>query len=378
MTGIDEIGGGLADLNSLDPEETLIYFDGPRLFTVMLANGMKLIAYQYAENDRSDSFILAPASDALIKSLEKNLTSLREALTFTGWAWTVERLSDGSLDALKSVDLARFPQDYLPKPYLKLSPEPDLISLRLLGEGLSKHSVPASAIRRAVDGATGAVKSLVSYAMSLEGGSGRPPESIRRYYDLPATDMGFGSFCISFGFPKEDHQLKLEDTESPFEVAKKLLNKGLNWAALTEENYTLHGDEWERIIEALSKIAPPQTGPVKAVEVGGYLSLGNQKVLLNRRSGYRIRRMRKLLLPSMRRVKIEGKIRELDKDKYTFILRGDHQKDSIVSFSEEQSDDVWFAFETDSPVAIGAEENTESSSKQLISIIISEDEYSDT
>jgi hypothetical protein len=68
----------------------------------------------------------------------------------------------------------------------------------------------------------------------------------------------------------------------------------------------------------------------------------------------------------------EGLVREFDKDKLTFILRkanGDTVR--TVSFSDEQYEDVWLAFDAERPVTIVADEFPGTQVSELISITFS-------
>lgn len=357
-------------LSSLRPNRVLDEYDGPRLFTVRSDDGHLLLAYQCAEDRTLERFLLVPASERTVSAILENAVSLRDALTGSGWAWLIDRARDGTLTRPAAVELDSLPDTALPRPGVRLNPEPEvLLRVRLIGDELTAHHVPASVVKRAVDGATGAVKTLVRHSLSLLSTTGRPAEFFRRYYDLPAVGFAFHSFEIAFGAPEALGQLELDEQQTLDRVGA-LLTKGLAWATAEKGEEPEQTAEWSAVVEALAKLAPPQKGAVSAVEVSGVLA-GNVAlpIRLSRRSTERISQARKRLPPDRRARTFDGVVREFDKDRLTFILRNAVGENlCTVSFSEAQYEDALLAFDSEMPVTIVAYESSAQQPAELISL----------
>jgi hypothetical protein len=354
----------------LTPRLVLDEYDGPRLFTVQSGDGDLLLAYLCAQDDDIERFLIVPADEALISAIDQSKITLKEALIGRGWAWLVDRHKDGTLSNLSKVEPTTLPASALPRAGVRLDPgrEP-LLRLRMVGETVTSDGVPASVVRRAVDGATGAVRILVRHALRMQSSMGRPAESFRRYYDLPAVGFSFGSFQIEFGAPVSEGQLLLGGDEA-LKTVHRLLSDGLQWATDSESREPPPTSEWAAIVEALAQLAPPQKGPVGLVEVSGALAGPLWTVFpLTRTSSDRIGNARKRLSVDRHARTHEGFVREFDKDKFTFILRST-VGDTIqtVGFSADQYGDAWLAFDTERPVTVVVEELPGTSVADLVSI----------
>jgi hypothetical protein len=353
----------------LTPETILDDYDGPRLFTLRSTDGYLLLAYQCAQDAQTERYLIVPADDALVHALDTSKVTLRDALTGRGWAWLVDRHLDGTISNTGAVDPNRLPPSALPKVGARITPAKDpLLRLKMVGESLAADQVPASVVRRAVDGATGAIRILVRHALRVRPGMGRPTETFRRFYDLPAIGFSFGSFEIEFGTPRP-HSLESDET---FRTVHDLLSTGLKWATSATQKEPQHDAGWSAVVEALAQLTPPPKGPIDCVEVSGVLA-GRSRVTypLTRSSSDRISNERKRLPVERPKRIIQGFVREFDKDKLTFILRtvrGDTIRS--VSFSEEQYGDVSLAFDAERPVTIVIEELPDAQVGDLVSITL--------
>ena len=256
---------------ALVPESVIDEYDGPRLFTVRSIDQSLFLAYQCAEDDERERFLLVPADYSMISAITENRLPIRDALTRSRRAWIVDYTREGTITQSEEVDPETLPETAMPRPGARLNPGPEaLLRIRMIGEELTSEHVPASVVRRTVDAATGAVKALAAHALSLLPSAGRPAEQFRRYYDLPAVAFGFRSFEITFGMPGPRTQPELHEQEA-LERIQELLSRGLDWAQGDTE-LARSTPEWSAIVEALAKLAPPRSGVVEAVEVSGILA----------------------------------------------------------------------------------------------------------
>jgi hypothetical protein len=378
-------------LTTLEPAHILDEYDGPRLFTVRSAEGDLLLAYACGDGANVERFLLVPTDDALVSAIESNKLSLQDALTGRGWAWLVDRERDGTITQLGAVEnISGLPQTALPRPGVRLYRGPDvLLRVKMSGDRLTPEHVPASVVKRAVDGTMGAVRTLVNHALR-----GQPKAFLRRYYDLPAVEFAFKSFEIAFGRP--DPPDPVRDEKGTIDRVCKLLSKGLEWAIAEMETEPEKTSEWSAIAEALEKLAPPLRGDIKTVEVSGRLASQSQKVIcLTRAASERIGNARKFLVPTITAASTDsavggtgvptitaastdsavggtrtytGLVRGFDKDELTFILRDLEGKTiRAISFSRNQYDDALVAFNSESPVTV-VFETPASAIAELVSI----------
>ncbi|ESX54718.1 hypothetical protein X760_27740 [Mesorhizobium sp. LSHC422A00] len=340
-------------ISSLKPSQVLDEYDEPTLFTLRSTDDQLLLAYQCGQDRGISRYLLVPADERLVAQIESNRLPLRDALVGGGWAWLIDRLAGGTLTEPVAIDPSKLPATALPKSGTTLSIDLGvLLRVRLIGKNLDAHRIPASVVRRALDGATGAIRALSAYALELDQLSGRPADEFRRFYDLPAVGFGFRSFEIAFGEPSTSE--RLFDDQTMIEKISEALQKGLTWATDKEDASVPHSPEWRSIVEALSKLTPPIKGVIESVEVSGRLTGRRARAIqLTRRSAERVANARKTFVPDSRAKAYEGFIRELDKDKKKFILRDAKANDlCVVGFAEEQFEDVSLAFDTDQLVNI--------------------------
>lgn len=344
-------------IEKLEPVQVLDEFDGPRLFTARSQGGQLLLAYSCAEDESASRFILVPTSEHIVKDIENNVLPLRAALTQQALACIVEVRSDDTLNGPYEADLATLPESALPAPDARLNPVPaPLLRVRLIGKELKKDLIPASVVKRAVDGPTGAMRALLRYVLGADS-DGRPSELLRRYSDLPAIDFAFRSFEVSFGTPEQTQQPLLPMDQHVLEEVSRLLETGLAWASEADGREALPNEEWRAIVEAMAHLIPPQKGVVERVDVDGLLTgLTPRRTTLTRDASERVGFARKQLAASNpSEVAFEGFVREFDKDHLTFWLRNQAGTNILhVSFTEEQYEDALLAFEADRFVAVFA------------------------
>lgn len=360
-------------LSNLTPIRVLDDVDGPRLFTAKADDGLLLLCYSCDSTPTGERYLVAPTTDHVVDLILTNERTLRDALLSQGFLWLAEQRNDGVTRSLGLVDQTNLPSYMLPREGIYLAPTPEtLLRVRLKGAALRRGRVPASVVRRAVDGATAAVKVLIRHALRVQPATGRPPDRFRRYYDLPATEFAFRSFEVTFGMPDMPAQQELTEDKAILDEAGRLLNAGLSWAsspggtALAISGTT----EQTAVIEALSYLSPPQQGVVEEVEVSGALARSaGPTVLLTRVASEKVRQARKDLR-NVGEVTYEGVVREFDKDKLTFWLRSPIGLDVVrVSFTEDKYNDALLAFDTGRLVTIFANRSdSASSAAELISI----------
>jgi hypothetical protein len=333
---------------SFEPVDILYDFDGPRIFTTNKENFGIFLAYQCAEDADLSRYIVVPANNALVDALRAGHATMRDAL-HQPWMWLVDRRHSGEIARARKIDFHELPEGALPRPGVLLLPSlRPVLSIRMVGAGLGASNVPASVIRRAVEGATTALKFLVEWVLKAESTGGRPEDRLRRYYDLPVQRVAFASFEIAFAPPPQADQASfIKDEEEALNKIGELLQKGLEWASSSQEESLSNNQESFVILEALAKLIPPRHGVVTEVHLGGRLAgpITRPRVL-TRASSERVRKALTSIRADVHPVKMEGFVREFDKDKRTFTLRdadGNHM--GRCSVPEIIYDDALAAFD---------------------------------
>ena len=114
------------------------------------------------------------------------------------------------------------------------------------------------------------------------------------------------------------------------------------------------------LLEALEKLVPPKSGTVKSVEVRGRIFSGPlARYRLSREATTTVRKALGVARASQERItKVEGLVREFDKDDFSFSLREtDDGKEHVCRFQPEFYDDLLEVFNTDERVTISGREN---------------------
>lgn len=336
--------------------EVLYEFDGPKIFTTKDSDGLLRLWYESVEDRESKKvrFLVAPVSEAQIDNLKLGRRTVFDLLR-QNWLWVVD--SDYSFTPLAAWvlrSLEEVPANARPDPQATLYPQHmPLLSYRLIGPGLVEGNVPASVISRAVNSPAAALKRIFE-SINKNFASGRPEESFRRSYDLPATRFSYNSFEVSFAEPASD-QLDLdavEDDVSMYREGSIALEQGLSWLQ------DCSGDEpGISMLEALKELTPPAHGQIERVELRGRLLRSNKVVSLNRSHRKVITDLiRNRRVSDSELVSVEGRVRELDKDNLSFTLRDrlDGAPELRCVFDEDKYDDVIEYFNSDALVrAVG-------------------------
>jgi hypothetical protein len=357
---------------SLEPTDILYEFDGPRIFTTTTPRQDTFLAYQCAEAADRNRYIVVPSNAELVRELRSGLVSMREALS-QPWTWLVDQFHSGEIAHARKIDLRELPASALPRPGVLLLPTLlPMLSLRMVGAGLGPGNVPASVIRRAVEGATTALKVLAEWALQATPSGGRPEDKLRRLYDLPTQRIAFASFEIAFAPPpplKQTSFIKGED--EALERIGALLQEGLDWASAPQEEAIPSSQKSSVILEALINLAPPKHGVVTEVHLGGRLAgtMARPRVL-TRASSDRVRRALRSIKTDVYPVKEQGLVREFDKDKLTFILRDESGGDiGKCSFPESLYDDALAAFDGEELVTVLGHESAARGIIDVLSIV---------
>lgn len=343
-----------------EPVEMLYEFDGPRIFTVRDADGELNLACWSDENERACRFIVAATSTAILQGLREGRLSVFDTLNQPR-CWVCDTDHQGNLTECHRVDFDSIPRDALPAVGTMLLPslEP-LLTLRAVGDEIVVGRVPGSVIRTCVEGVQKAFKVLAEHVLGQQPQVGRPDEFLRRLFDLPTQRMAFRSFEISFRMPIEERNLftgsgqKSPDAET-LERVGAILNKGLKWlgsAAGEEGVYSPDApEEGAVLLRALKELTPSSQGAIEQIEITGQLiGIQSRPVKLDRGARQRVNNAirNRSLEPQL--IDLEGRVRELDKDRLSFELREidhpatPHQR---FVFDEELLEEVFQAFQDD-------------------------------
>jgi len=353
---------------AFEPREVLYDFDGPRIFTTTGPAGDEFLAYLCDEDEEHTRYLVAPTSTSILDALRTGLLTVRDALE-QPWTWLVDRAHDGRVTRARKVVFQQMEEGTIPRRGTLLWPSLlPLLSVRMVGNGIEPGHVPASVIRRTVDGATAALKALAEWTLRRAKSDGRPSDFLRRYYDLPAQRIAFASFEIAFAAPPVAGQG--EEEEGALVGMGKILQLGLRWAEQDNEEELSSSEESRVALDALAKLMPPRHGVVTEVHLGGRLAgdLGRPRVLTRDASARVLRALRRLSA-DVRPVKHTGLIRQFDKDKLSFTLRDPSGKDiARCSFHESAYDDAFAAFESDEAVVVLGHESLSRGVVDVLSI----------
>lgn len=362
-----EITGKTVDIRRFqpfEPSEVLYEFDGPRIFTLNDAEGELNLAYWSDQDQLICRYVVVPTTKKLLDALLKGSISVFDALNQPR-CWLCDVNHQGELSACQRVDFEAVPRDSLPAIGTMLLPtlEP-LLTLRAVGDEIIPGQIPGSVIRACVEGVQKAFKVLSEHVLGQTPQAGRPDEFLRRLFDLPTQRFAFASFEISFRMPiKELNLFTASGQKSPeaetLEEVGTLLNKGLKWlttAAGEEGVYSPdHPDESAVVLRALKELTPSSQGSIEQLELKGQL-IGPRTLplVLERTARQRVNAAIRSRALEPQPVDLEGRIRELDKDRLSFELRDIvgttlHQR---FVFDEELLEEVFQAFQDDVRVKV--------------------------
>lgn len=354
---------GIEPFAGVQLNEILYEFDGPRIFTATSLFGT-LLYFLAEEDDEVSRFIVVPTNAQIVERLKSGILSVWDALN-QPWIWVVDVSFNGIPQKSWRCTLADVPADVLPKSGVMLwSHLEPVFALRAIGEGLSEGNVPASVIRQVIDGATTALKKIASRVFEKGRPQGRKANFIRQFYDLPAQGFAYNSFEVAFKLP-DLKQLKLpdggsaDDLSEAFEEIGNQLQQAIEWALKTTLDSADTSEIDLELLEALEKLVPRQTGIVESVELRGRIfKNAHKRYPLTRESSKRVSNaLRKARSTQERICQVSGLIPEVDKDNFTFTLRGtDDGSEHFCSFPPELIDEVLLAFNTDKRVTVSGRE----------------------
>ncbi|WP_124515861.1 hypothetical protein [Burkholderia ubonensis] len=344
----------LGRFGNLEPEDVLYELDGPKIFTVKLGDKLHLVYESCVDLDtKTVRFLVAPTSSLLLDDLTSGARSVLEVLD-QAWVWVIDQGFDGenlSCHVLNN-GLVSVPNGFKPEKDIMLWPHlMPLLAVRLIGPDIRRGNVPASVIKRAADAVPAALKKCFERRNRDVTKHGRPDDSRRSFYDLPAQRFAFNSFEIAFheGLPFTQSRLNLTDDAFGYETDGSELRRALEWAkGDTDSNPDVV------MAEAVEKLVPPMHGVVESVEVKGRMLQSMEPIVLNRCATKRVKRFLAAQRADERvLVSFEGFVDELDKGKLSFILRGTTDGGDVVfTFSEEFYDDILEAFNSNARVAV--------------------------
>lgn len=346
------------------PVEVLDEYDGPRLFTLNDSELELNLAYWSDADETACRYIVVPTTQRIVSALRKGSISVFDALNQPR-CWLCDVTHQGDLTACTRVAFESVPRDSLPGIGTMLLPtlEP-LLTLRAVGAEINPGEIPGSVILACVEGVRKAFKVLSEFVLGQEPQAGRPDEFLRRLFDLPTQRIAFSSFEISFRMPVEERHLftgngdKSREVETLEEVGT-LLTKGLKWLATAASEEGLYSpekpDQGGVILRALKELTPSSQGSIERLELKGQLIGPRTKPLvLDRSARQRVNTAIRSRSLEPQIVDMEGRIRELDKDRLSFELReieGVPQIQRFV-FDEELLEEVFQAFQEDARVKV--------------------------
>lgn len=340
-----------------EPAEVLYEFDGPRIFILKDAEGEMNLAYWSDEDQQICRYVVVPTTTRILDALRKGSISVFDALNQPR-CWLCDVTHQGVLSACQRLEFDAVPRDSLPAIGAMLLPslEP-LLTLRAVGAEIVPGQIPGSVIRACVEGVQKAFKVLSEYVLGQESQAGRPDDFLRRLFDLPTQRLAYASFEISFRMPIEEMNLFTASGHKSLEVETleevgTLLNKGLKWlttAAGEEGVYSPENvDESAVVLRALKELTPSSQGSIERLELKGQL-IGPRTlpIVLERTARQRVNAAIRSRAMEPQLVDLEGRIRELDKDRLSFELReieGTSQTQKFV-FDEQLLEEVFQAFQ---------------------------------
>jgi hypothetical protein len=326
-------------LGALAPVEVLYEFDGPCIFTALTEQRNLVLAYlsEELEDERLLRFVVATTSEATIAAMKDGSVSVREALE-RGSLWLVDLDHAYRPKRAAACRLSDLPGDALPASTTMLWPalEPALI-VRLEGSEIRRGSIPAAVFAQAAEISGKALKPVFEWAAKVLRGetSGRPPDWLRLLYGLPAQRIAFGSLEIAFrpADVSSASQQTLPFGGGTMPSAQEIhasgwraIAEGLEWSVSDAPVPANDGDDekWLSILESMKKLAPASTGPVNSVSVSGRLVGAPRRPFELTRAS--TRRIRAALTELKKRHEVQlrvfrGRVRDLDLDKLTLILR---------------------------------------------------------
>ena len=220
----------------LTPLRILFEYDGPRTFTAQIGGLGLGLAHLCVEDGDVQRFVVVPVNESIVNRLVNGALAVRDAL-MQPWVWIVDIDVDGAIRSTQGGPADRLPDEILPAPGLMLYPrlEP-WIRVRMEGSDLQEGQICASVFERLARETQKAMRGLVGIVFDDADTGGRPTEDFRRWTDLPAQAISFGSLSIAFGPPSLRAQVlpafderNLQKEREVEERVGELLNAALDW-----------------------------------------------------------------------------------------------------------------------------------------------------
>jgi hypothetical protein len=329
----DPLPQGLLEAD-LVVDEMLYEVSTPIIYVTHTVQNQPLLAYVADDSGDFTTTLLAPLSSALLDEIKRGALGIREALS-SSWLWM--HVSNGQNSNIWVTAINEIPDLHLPIAGTPLLVEHEpVFRTRAIGEEVVLGKMPASVVAFVADATRRAFKIILDFKFETRA-EGRPTEEHRALYDLPIQQFAFASFELSFGAPDEGFFPREAVRE-----AAVLLMDGLRWASEVNNREPLLGETDEQraaVLRAALLLTPPLTGAIEEVQVSG-LWVPRERVRLTRES----RRKVKAELRTVDQdhvVAYNGRIREVDIDNLSFILRDtDDGQDRKGYIGEEHLDDV--------------------------------------
>jgi len=217
--------------------------------------------------------------------------------------------------------------------------------VRMAGAEIEWPDAPSSVLASVLDKLRKGVQAVAVYVGGRKGraGGGRPPERLKEACDFAVAGLAHGSLSIGLRLP-EPRQIELpfEDRQTA-ETALADYLAAAEWAAgdhLPRSAVFDDDDDYRRLVfRELKRLAPTARGAVEQVEFSGR-RLQGRAITLTREAAPRIDEILTRTVEEQQET-YEGRLREIDLDRRTFILRDRGGGDIVrCNFEEELQETV--------------------------------------
>lgn len=324
-------------LSHFTPTEVLDQYDGPRLFTVQDDHGQTLLAYLYndEETDEGAEYLVVPFDEDGVAALRSGRLTILEALS-QRWIWrAVGHL--GAAAKMTPTRLSDFDEAMLPGRNSVLSLEHiPLLSVRMMGPGISGDSVPANVARHAIEAAEGAIKMTSEFVAET---NARGASILQPFSDLRIQRVGFGSFEVALRSELPSPRSS-QDGQDPVQQMRRMLRGAVAAAANRPSELNLEavfGDKetGEVAFEAIFELTPPRSGPMDTVEIAGSLVGGPRAQRLSREARGYVKRFTRP--PGEEIVEAVGVIDDPGYDRMSFCVVQSTGERVVFSYEDEET-----------------------------------------
>lgn len=324
---------------AFEPLEVLIWFDGPRTFTLLDPDGQLCLAHWYQERENHWHYVVVPITAQILKELNNGEQSLLDVLDQPR-VYVVAVDNQFRPQSVSLVQFSQLPQDALPErgTMLRRDLEP-FFRLRSIGDSIKPGDIPASVIKTTVENAQRAIRLLAEYEVNHPSRKGKRSKALRELYDLPAQRIQAASFEVSFRSPFSEpslfDQLPQSEQEEDKSVVDRIcghLQTGLAWLRSNEDErfFDAKGVDPElqvRIVESMKYLTPPTSGAIQKTEISGRAFQLDRVVVLDRNDRRRVFSLQRKFLGSDGPKRFEGYGRIID-------ILGDDAEISVEFASE--------------------------------------------